>query len=313
MPSNGHPCQAPKFDTQVLLWEKINPPMRPIWKGSISFGLVYIPVAVYPATREEKLSFRQLRSSDLSPIRYKKVAEADSKEVPADQIVKGFEYERGRYVVLKDEDFEKVRIESTHSIDITDFVDLEQVDPKFFYRPYFLEPQKGGEKAYAVLHKALSGTGKIGIAKVVISNREHLAAVKPDGLFMILELMHFASEILSADVLKNGSATAVSDKEYKMAQALIESMTVSWEPEKYRDEYRTALMEIIEQKAQHKAITTKAPTPPVPTNVVDLVKVLQDSLSRTQAVRQKRNAARSGSRGSTSVLVKQRRRAGALG
>ena len=313
MPSNGHPCQAPKFDTQVLLWEKINPPMRPIWKGSISFGLVYIPVAVYPATREEKLSFRQLRSSDLSPIRYKKVAEADSKEVPADQIVKGFEYERGRYVVLKDEDFEKVRIESTHSIDITDFVDLEQVDPKFFYRPYFLEPQKGGEKPYAVLHKALSGTGKIGIAKVVISNREHLAAVKPDGLFLILELMHFASEILSADVLKNGSATAVSDKEYKMAQALIESMTLSWEPEKYRDEYRTALMEIIEQKAQHKEVTTKAPAPPVPTNVVDLVKVLQDSLSRTKAVRQKRSTARPASRQSTSALVKQRRQAGALG
>src|SRR6266568_4463849 len=134
--------------------------MRPIWKGSISFGLVYIPVAVYPATREEKLSFRQLRSSDLSPIKYKKVAEADSKEVGADQIVKGFEYERGRYVVLKDEDYEK-----------------------------------GGEKAYAVLHKALSGTGKIGVAKVVISNREHLAAVKPDGLFLILELMHFAHEI----------------------------------------------------------------------------------------------------------------------
>src|SRR5438552_6161278 len=214
---------------------------------------------------------------------------------------------------MKHEDFEKVRIESTHSIDITDFVDLEQVDPKFFYRPYFLEPQKGGEKAYAVLHKALSGTGKIGIAKVVISNREHLAAVKPDGLFMILELMHFASEILSAEVLKNGSTTAVSDKEYKMAQALIESMSVSWEPEKYRDEYRTALMEIIEQKAQHKEITTKAPAPPVPTNVVDLVKVLQDSLSRRQAVRQKRSAARPGSRRSTSALIKQRRRAGALG
>ncbi|HEY4284114.1 MAG TPA: Ku protein, partial [Chthoniobacterales bacterium] len=244
--------------------------MRPIWKGSISFGLVYIPVAVYPATREEKLSFRQLRSSDLSPIRYKKVAEADSKEVPADQIVKGFEYERGRYVVMKDEDFEKVRIESTHSIDITDFVDLEQVDPKFFYKPYFLEPQKGGEKAYAVLHKALSGTGKIGVAKVVISNREHLAAVKPDGLFLILELMHFASEILGADILQNGSNAAVTDKELKMAQALIETMSVTWEPEKYRDEYRTALMEIIEQKAQHKEIAPKAASAPTPTNVVDL-------------------------------------------
>jgi DNA end-binding protein Ku len=287
--------------------------MRPIWKGSISFGLVYIPVAVYPATREEKLSFRQLRSSDLSPIRYKKVAEADSKEVPADQIVKGFEYERGRYVVLKDEDFEKVKIESTHSIDITDFVDLEQVDPKFFYRPYFLEPQKGGEKAYAVLHKALSGTGKIGVAKVVISNREHLAAVKPDGLFLILELMHFAAEILSADILKNGSATAISDKELKMAQALIESLTVSWEPEKYRDEYRSALMQMIEQKAQHKEIAAKPSAAPQPTNVVDLVKVLQDSLNRTQSLRQKRTAVRSPSRRSTNALVKQKRRAGALG
>src|SRR5947207_8263540 len=178
--------------------------MRAIWKGSISFGLVYIPISIYPATREEKLSFRQLRSSDLSPIKYKKVAEADSKEVSADQIVKGYEYERGRYVVLKEEDFAKVRIESTHSIDITDFVELKQVDPKFFYKPYFLEPQKGGEKAYTLLHRALTGTSKIGIAKVVISNREHLASVKPDGLFLILELMHFASEILSPEELKNG-------------------------------------------------------------------------------------------------------------
>ena len=113
------------------------------------------------------------------------------KEVSADQIVKGFEYERGRYIVLKDEDFEKVRIESTHSIDITDFVELEQVDPKFFYKPYFLEPQKGGEKAYALLHKALSGTGKIGVAKVVMSNREYLAAVKPDGLFLDSETYAF--------------------------------------------------------------------------------------------------------------------------
>lgn len=284
--------------------------MRAIWKGSISFGLVYIPIAVYPATKEEKLSFRQLRSSDLSPIKYKKVAEADSKEVSADEIVKGYEYERGRYVVLKEEDFAKVRIESTHSIDITDFVDLGQVDPKFFYKPYFLEPQKGGEKAYALLHRALSGTGKIGIAKVVISNREHLASVKPDGLFLILELMHFASEILSPEELKNGPVSAITEKELKMAQSLIESMSVSWEPEKYRDEYRTAVMEIIEQKAQHKEITGK-PAPVVrTTNVVDLVKVLQESLNRNQSLKPKRNGARSASR-STSSMVKQKRRVAA--
>jgi len=285
--------------------------MRSIWKGSISFGLVYIPVAVYPATKEEKISFRQLRSSDLSPIRYKKVAEADSKEVAADQIVKGFEYERGRYVVLKDEDFEKVRIESTHSIDISDFVDLDQVDPKFFYRPYFLEAQKGGEKAYALLHKALSGTGKIGIAKVVIANREYLAAVKPDGLFLILELMHFATEVLTPEEL-NRPVTQLSDKELKMAQALIDSMSSEWQPEKYRDQYREALMEVIEQKATNKELPAPPAAAPRATNVVDLVKVLQDSINRSQSVRQKRTSTtvRSGVRSATG-LAKQRRRSAA--
>jgi DNA end-binding protein Ku len=288
--------------------------MRPIWKGSISFGLVYIPVAVYPATREEKLSFRQLRATDLSPIKYKKVAEADAKEVTADQIVKGYEYERGHFIVMKEEDFAKVRIESTHSIDITDFVDLGQVDPKFFYKPYFLEPQKGGEKAYALLHKALAGTGKIGIAKVVISNREHLASVKPDGLFLILELMHFASEILSPEELKSGRDGTISDKELKMAQTLVESMSVDWEPEKYRDEYRTAVLDLIEQKAQNKQIADKPTAPVRATNVVDLVKVLQESLSRNQSVKPKRNENGTGRRTasrSTAALVKQKRRAAA--
>jgi DNA end-binding protein Ku len=282
--------------------------MRAIWKGSISFGLVYIPISVYPATREEKLSFRQLRSPDLSPIKYKKVAEVDLKEVPSDQIVKGFEYERGQFVVLKEEDFEKVRIESTHSIDITDFVDQQQVDPKFFYKPYFLEPQKGGEKAYSLLHRALSGTGKIGIAKVVISNREHLASVKPDGLFLILELMHFASEILSPEILNNGQSGTISDKELKMAQTLIDSMSVDWEPDKYRDEYRAAVMEMIEQKAQKREIADKPIAAPRATNVVDLVKVLQESLNRNQAVKPKRNGTRPRS---TATLVKQKRRAAA--
>jgi DNA end-binding protein Ku len=281
--------------------------MRPTWKGSISFGLVYIPIAVYPATREEKLSFRQLRKKDLSPIKYKKVAEADMKEVPADDIVKGYEYEKGRYVVLSDEDFEKVRIESTHSIDITDFVDLQDVDPKFFYKPYFLEAQKGGEKAYALLHKALSGTGKIGIAKVVISNREYLAAVKPDGLFLVLELMHFASEVLTPEELSR-PGTSLNDKELKMAHALIDSMSAEWQPDKYRDEYRDAVLEMIEQKAKNGKIPAKAPAPPPSTNVVDLVKVLQESLNRNQSVRVKRSG--NGAR-RTSSLVKQKRRAAA--
>ena len=292
--------------------------MRAIWKGSISFGLVYIPIAVYPATREEKISFRQLRKTDHSPIKYKKVAEADAKEVTAAEIVKGYEYERGHFVIMDEEDFAKVRIESTHSIDITDFVDLGQVDPKFFYKPYFLEPQKGGEKAYSLLHKALSGTGKIGIAKVVISNREHLASVKPDGLFLILELMHFATEILSPTELNNGANGAINDRELKMAQTLIESMSAPWEPEKYKDEYRDAVLELIEQKAQNKEIAGKAAPAPRTTNVVDLVKVLQESLNRNQSLKPKRNTARparatngNGNGRSTATLVKQKRRAAA--
>lgn len=283
--------------------------MRPTWKGSISFGLVYIPIAVYPATREEKISFRQLRKSDLSPIKYKKVAEADMKEVPATDIVKGFEYEKGRYIVLNDEDFEKVKIESTHSIDITDFVDLEQVDPKFFYKPYFLEAQKGGEKAYALLHKALSGTGKIGIAKVVIANREYLAAVKPDGLFLVLELMHFASEVLTPEEL-NRPKMELNDKELKMAHALIENMSSDWHPQKYRDEYRDAVMEMIEQKAKNKPLPAAAPAAPRATNVVDLVKVLQESINRSQTGRVKRGGNGAGARRrSASSLVRQKRRA----
>jgi DNA end-binding protein Ku len=285
--------------------------MRAIWKGSISFGLVYIPVAVYPATREEKLSFRQLRRTDLSPIKYKKVAEADQEEVAADEIVKGYEYERGRFIVLKEEDFQKVRIESTHSIDITDFVEVEQVDPKFFYKPYFLEPQKGGEKAYSLLHKALTGTGKIGVAKVVISNREHLASVKPDGLFLVLELMHFASEILSPTELSRGTLGEINEKELKMAQTLIEGMTAPWEPEKYRDEYRDAVLEIIEQKANQKEIAAPPTAAPRATNVVDLVKVLQESLNRNQSLKPKRNGARANGNRATSSLVKRKRRAAA--
>src|ERR1051325_10059217 len=134
--------------------------MRPIWKGTISFGLVSIPIALYRATRYEEMKFRLLRKTDLSPVNYKRVAEADGKEVPWDQIVKGYEYEKGKYVVLKDEDFARVDVEATQTVDITEFVEQDQVDPMFFYKPYFMEPEKGGDKAYALLREALDVTGK---------------------------------------------------------------------------------------------------------------------------------------------------------
>jgi DNA end-binding protein Ku len=268
--------------------------------------LVYIPVAVYPATREEKISFKQLRARDLSPVRYKKVAEADQKEVAAEEIVKGYEYEKGRWVTLKDEDFEKVRIESTHSVEITDFVEQAQINPKFFYKPYFLEPQKGGEKGYALLHRALTETGKVGIAKVAIQSREYLAAVKPDGLFLILELMHFAHEVLEPDSLKSGADKEVLPKELEMAKALIEAMTTEWEPTKYKDQYQTAIMNLILEKAQLRPPSAKPAAPRVMSNVVDLVSVLQESLRKT-TTKKTTSSGTAGSR-TTAALVKQKRR-----
>jgi DNA end-binding protein Ku len=283
---------------------------RAVWKGNISFGLVYIPVAVYPATREEKVSFKQLRKSDLSPIRYRKVAEADEKEVPAAEIVKGFEYEKGKYVTLTEEDFEKVQIESTHSVEINEFVELSEINPKFFYKPYFLEAQKGGEKAYALLHRALRETGKVGVAKVAIQKREYLASVKPDGLFLILELMHFAQEVLDPGDLKPAVATDLSEKEVGMAKTLIDSMSSDWEPERYADRYQEAVREIIEAKVAQRPLAPKVVARPQGDKVVDLLAVLQESLRTTTAAAAKSKAEpRKGGPRSTATLVKAKRRA----
>src|SRR6185436_2647610 len=169
--------------------------MRAIWKGTISFGLVSIPVSLYPATRREELKFRLLRVSDLSPVNYKRVAEADGKEVPWDQIVKGYEYEKGKFVVLRDEDFKRADVEATQTVDIISFVELKEIDPMLFYKPYYMEKGKGGDKAYVLLRDALASSGKIGIAKVVIKTRQHLAAIKSQKDGLMLELMHFPDEI----------------------------------------------------------------------------------------------------------------------
>jgi DNA end-binding protein Ku len=260
---------------------------RAIWKGSISFGLVNIPIALYPATRREELKFRLLRKSDLSPVNYKRVAEKDGKEVPWDEIVKGYEYEKGKYVVLKDEDFERVDLEATQTVDIQDFVDQEEIDPMFFYKPYYLEPQKGGGKAYALLRDALKDSNKVGIAKVVIKTRQYLAGVKPQDGALVLELMHFADELADTGKLYVPKKTEVGKREINMAKSLIDSMSAKWNPEKYRDDYREALMEVIEQKVEAggKEIEEKPKKAPKPTKVIDLVSVLQKSLEQTGAKR----------------------------
>jgi DNA end-binding protein Ku len=258
---------------------------RAIWKGSISFGLVNIPIALYPATRREELKFRLLRKSDLSPVSYKRVTEKDGKEVPWDQIVKGYEYEKGKYVVLKDEDFERVDLEATQTVDIQDFVHQEEIDPIFFYKPYYLEPQKGGDKAYVLLRDALKDSGKVGIAKVVIKTREYLAGVKPEDGVLVLELMHFADELADPGKLHIPKKIEVGKREMNMAKSLIDSMSSKWNPEKYKDDYREALMEVIEEKveASGKEIEEKPKKAPKPTKVIDLVSVLQKSLERTGA------------------------------
>jgi DNA end-binding protein Ku len=258
---------------------------RAIWKGSISFGLVNIPIALYPATRREELKFRLLRKSDLSPVSYKRVTEKDGKEVPWDQIVKGYEYEKGKYVVLKDEDFERVDLEATQTVDIQDFVHQEEIDPIFFYKPYYLEPQKGGDKAYVLLRDALKDSGKVGIAKVVIKTREYLAGVKPEDGVLVLELMHFADELADPGKLHIPKKIEVGKREMNMATSLIDSMSSKWNPEKYKDDYRQALMEVIEEKVEAggKEIEEKPKKAPKPTKVIDLVSVLQKSLERTGA------------------------------
>src|SRR6266511_371717 len=258
--------------------------MRAIWKGSISFGLVYIPIALYPATRREELKFRLLRKSDLSPVNYKRVAEKDGKEVSWDEIVKGYEYEKGKYVVLKDEDFERVDLEATQMVDIQDFVDQEEIDPMFFYKPYYLEPQKGGDKAYALLRDALEESKKVGIAKVEIKTRQYLAGVKPEDGALVLELMHFADELADPEKLHVPKKIELGKREMNMAKSLIDSMSSKWNPEKYKDDYREALMEVIEEKVEAggKEIEEKPKKAPKDRKVIDLVSVLQKSLEQTR-------------------------------
>jgi DNA end-binding protein Ku len=257
--------------------------MRAIWKGAISFGLVNIPVGLYTATRgRNEVKFHMLRDSDSSPIRYKRIAETDGKEVPWEHIVKGYEYEKGQYVVMTDKDFERVNVKSNQMVDIREFVGLDQIDPMYFDEPYYLAPEKGGEKAYALLRDALKESGKVGIAKVSIRTREHLAAVKPNGNALVLELMHFPDELADAKELPIPDKVQVGKKEMTMAGSLINGMSDKWEPEKYHDEYKQALLKLIEEKvaAGGKELPVEKGARPKPTKVIDLVSVLQQSLNQ---------------------------------
>jgi len=269
--------------------------MRAIWKGSISFGLVNIPVGLYSATRPaNEIKFRLLRDSDHIPVKYRRVAETDGKEVPWEHIVKGFEFEKDQFVVLDEKDFERVNIKSNQTVDIKEFVALEEIDSMFFDQPYFLAPEKGGDKAYVLLREALKKSGKVGIAKVTIKTREHLAAVKPLDGALVLELMHFAEELADTSELSLPKKVDAGKKELTMAESLIKGMTDKWNPENYKDEYREGLMKVIEEKIASGGKKLPAPKTKAgkPTNVVDLVSILQQSLNQTKGGGKTKKAAK---------------------
>ncbi|MGH7940888.1 MAG: Ku protein [Limisphaerales bacterium] len=257
--------------------------MRAIWKGSISFGLVSIPISLFPATQREELKFRLLRKTDLSPINYKRVAEADGKEVPWDQVVKGYEYEKGQFVVVTDEDFDRADVKATQTVDIVNFVNMNEINPIFFYKPYYMQAEKGGEKAYALLRNALDASDRIGIAKVVIRVRQHLAAIKAQEKGLMLELMHFSEELVNVSEFKTPVGHSASKAEMNMASQLIESMTTAWRPDQYHDDYHESLKKMIEEKLRHGGQKPPAAKKPrKPTNVIDLVSVLQRSIKETR-------------------------------
>ena len=252
-------------------------PPRAMWKGAISFGLVTIPVAVFPATEEKSLKFNQLHDEDHGRIRYKRVCETDGEEITFEHIVKGYEYEKDHYVVLTDDDLDKVPLESSRAIDIVQFVDLEEIDPVLYKKSYYLVPDETGAKAYALLRKALSEENRVGIAKVSFRDKEHLAALRFKDNVFVLETMYWPDEIRAAEFDTVRTDEKVRDQEVEMAKSLIDNLTEPWNPEAYRDEYRDALFEIVEKKIAGEEIEVVPEA--APAKVVDLMEALKASVA----------------------------------
>lgn len=259
---------------------------RAIWKGSISFGLVHIPISLYSAENSASdLSFSMLDKRDMVPIGYRRINKKTGKEVEWDNIVKGYEYSDDQYVVLGEEDFKRANVEATQTIDITDFVDAAEIPSFYFDKPYFLEPVKKGEKSYALLRETLKRTGKVGIASVVIHTRQHLAALIPYDKALVLNLMRFSEELRDPSDLKLPDANAATAKEIEIAEQLVNSMASDWEPEKYRDTYHKDLLDLIERKVkagETEVVSEEAiPTPHKGAEVIDLMALLKRSVEET--------------------------------
>jgi DNA end-binding protein Ku len=250
---------------------------RPLWKGAVTFGLVSVPVNLYPATkRQAELSFRLLHEKDKAPIQYKKFCSEEEKEVPWNEIVKGFEFEKGQFVVMSDEDFEKAKTESTETLDIREFVPLEQISVAHFESPYWLEPTKQGRKAYALLREALEESGRVGVGTFVMRQREHLAVLRPAGKALMVTTLRFAAEIRGAEDLDLPGDEKLAKKEVELAKKLVDTLADDWKPEQYKDTYHETLRAAIEQKLEGREI--EAPAPRKPARVVSLMKALEESI-----------------------------------
>ena len=260
---------------------------RAIWTGNISFGLLNVPVKLYSAVSSRSISFRELRKSDNSRVRHKRVAEEDGEEVGYEEIVKGYEIAPDQYVVMTRDELEDLSPKKSKSIEIEDFVDLEQIDPIYFDRPYYLGPQPGAERAYALLVQAMAEQKKIAVARFVMRNKESLAAIRATGDVLTLATMRFADEVVPPDqldgLLGDSEDVEPKKKEVQMAKALIDSLASDFDPSAYKDEYREELLALIERKARGESLVTSAPEAPKPTKAPDLMAALEESLAAVKS------------------------------
>lgn len=258
--------------------------MHTMWKGTISFGLVNIPVKMHAATENKDVKLRQLHKECESPIKYEKVCPVCDREVNNEEIVKAYEYVKNKFVVLDDEDLEQLRKEQTDkAVEIVDFVKLEEIDPIYFEKSYYLSPNEGGSKAYGLLHTALSETGKIGVAKMMIRSKEQLAVIRVYKQTLVVETIHYPDEVRNVqDVPNVPEKIETVKKELDTAKMLIDQLTTEFNPEKYTDEYRTALLDLIDEKKDKEQVTT-VKDEPLPDNVTDLMSALQASLDRAKS------------------------------
>jgi len=254
--------------------------MHTVWKGAISFGLVHVPVKMHAATEDKDIHFRQLHKECSMPIGYEKRCPHCDKEVKAEDIVKGYEYEKNKYVIIKEDELEAIKPESARTIKILDFVDLADIDPIYYEKPYYLSPDMAGAGAYTLLMEAIKQTGKIGIAKINIRSKSNLAAIRVVDNCLCLETMHFPDEIRAINQVPNlPQSTDVNEKELEMAKTLVEHLSEKFEPTKYTDDYRIALYELIEQKIAGESLDiVDAPAAAAKTNVIDLMAALKASI-----------------------------------